>query len=858
MPGTHFSVEVRPILPQRLSRLNELANDLYYTWGGRGVRILFRLLDAETWESCHHNPKVFLRRVPQRKLDAAVRDPILLAEYRRVLSAYDTSLEDRPSSQIDKYLDLEQDLVAYFSAEYGFHESVPIYAGGLGILAADYCKAMSKLWVPFVGVGLLYHTGYFTQRILNGGEQVADYPYIDAANLPVTPALAANGEEVHVRVDLPSGEVKLRVWEAKAGHLKLYLLDSDLPTNALKDRSITYQLYGGDANTRVQQEIVLGIGGVRALRALGLKPTVWHINEGHAAFLVLERCLEYVSQGMDFDTALELVAANTVFTTHTPVPAGHDIFDFPLMGAYFAGLMARLGISESRFLALGANPRNPYGFNMTALALRGSRFHNGVSRIHGGVAAQMEAYVWPQVPAEENPIGYTTNGTDVETFLGHAWVALFDMYMGGGWRARLTDKNFWQEFIDGIPNHVYLSTRQVLKAEMLEDACRRAKIQYRRAGYPDSVVGHITRFLTPHNLNTLVVGFARRFATYKRATLLFRDLDRLARLVDDPQRPVLFIFAGKAHPDDHPGQQLLKDIYQISMRPEFQGKIIVLEDYSLDMARRLMPGVDVWLNVPEYPKEACGTSGMKAAINGAVNLSVLDGWWGEAYDGENGWAITPHPELDPQTRDWQESIELLSILEHQVIPLFYDRNAQGEPDAWARKSRASMKSILPRFNSIRMAMDYLQAYYGPAKTQGTLLMQDQAAGAKALARWKKKIAEGWPGVRIRLAEPPPKAVNTGEPLPITVAVYLNGLAPEDVIAECVLGKETELLDFLPTEAVQFTPIGGGAQGETLFHGNLCSPELCLLTGGLEHYKIRVFPYHPLLSHRFECGCMLWL
>jgi starch phosphorylase len=525
---------------------------------------------------------------------------------------------------------------------------------------------------------------------------------------------------------------------------------------------------------------------------------------------------------------------------------------------YLGGLMARLGVSESRVLGLGANPRNSNSFNMTALALRGSRFHNGVSRIHGEVASQVEAYVWPQVPADENPIGYITNGVDVDTFLGHAWVALFDMYMGGGWRAKPADKNFWQGFIDGIPNHVYISTRQILKAEMLEDVRRRAGIQYRRAGYAESVVNHITRFLTPHNLNTLVIGFARRFATYKRATLLFRDLGRLDRLVNDPERPVLFIFAGKAHPSDWPGQQLIKDIYQISLRPEFQGKIIMLEDYSLDMARRLLPGVDVWLNTPEYPKEACGTSGMKAAINGAINLSVLDGWWGEAYDGENGLAISPHPELDPQTRDQVESLELLNLLEHQVIPLYYTRDEQGEPDAWVRKSKASMKSILPRFNSVRMVMDYVRTYYRPAATQGRRLKQDHVAGARDLARWKKKIAEGWHGVRIRLAELPIKAVNAGEPLPITVAVYLNGLGADDVIVECVLGEETELSDFVPSGSVQFAPIDRNGEGETLFHGDLCSPELCLLTEGLEHYKVRVFPYHPLLNHRFECGYMIWL
>ena len=875
MPGTRFSVEIRPVLPQRLKRLDELANDLYFSWDRR-VRRLFRHLNPDCWGNCSHNPKLFLRRISQRQLDAAVHDPVFLEEYRSVLSAYDTYLEERPASGIEEFLDPERDLIAYFCAEYGFDECVPIYAGGLGILAADHCKAMSKLWVPFVAVGLLYHQGYFTQRILDDGQQVADRPYIDPADLPITPALDANGGEVRVRVELAGRVVEIRVWEAKAGHIKLYLLDADLPENAPQDRGITYQLYGGD---RIQQEIVLGIGGVRALRALGLEPTVWHINEGHAAFLILERCLEQVKLGLDFDAALELVAGNTVFTTHTPVPAGHDVYGQAQMSTYFGDLIAKLEVSESRFLGLGAGERNPHGFNMTALALRGSRFHNGVSRIHGEVASLMEAYIWPQVPAEENPIGHVTNGVDVDTFLGRSWVALFDMYKGVGWRVKPADTAFWHEFIDSIPNHVYLSVRKLLKAEMLEDAHHRFTVQLRRAGYTEHRVGQLAAHLTPHNLDTLVIGFARRFATYKRAALLLKDLERLARLVNDPERPVTFIFAGKAHPDDGPGQQVIRDIFQISMRPEFQGRIIVLEDYNLSMTRRLLPGIDILLNTPEYPKEACGTSGMKAGLNGTINLSVLDGWWGEAYDGENGWAIVPHPELDPSTRDQLESQQLLDMLEHEVIPSFYARDAHGEPEAWVRKSKASMKSVLPRFNSVRMITDYLQGSYGPARNQGRLLAENGAAEARALAQWKRKIAAAWPGVRIRLVHTPARVLGSEEPLPVAVAVFLNGLDPDDVVVEFLLGKQTDLSDFCPTDSVQFVYAlsneqgeataaswmipaenvhARNEQGEATFVGEIFSPAGGASPEGLELYKIRAYPCHPMLTHRFECGCMLWL
>ncbi|MGD2112342.1 MAG: alpha-glucan family phosphorylase, partial [Gammaproteobacteria bacterium] len=415
-PGTRYSIEIQAVLPERFARLAELANDLYYSWS-RSVRALFRHLDLESWDASGHNPKVFLRRIRQERIDRAVQDPILLTEYRHVLSTYDTYLEEKPTTSIKDYLDRERDLVAYFSAEYGFHESMPIYAGGLGILAADYCKAMSNLWVPFVGVGILYREGYFRQRIGCDGTQFAESACSDPCDLPVGPALGSDGSEIRVQVKLAGRQVQLKVWQVRAGHIRLYLLDSDIPENSSEDRPLTAQLYGGGHEMRIQQEIILGMGGVRALRAIGLQPTVWHVNEGHAAFLILERCLEHVGSGMDFETALELVAAGTAFTTHTPVPAGHDVFTREVMHKYFKGRIRKLGITEQRFMELGAGPRNPDSFSMTSLAMRGSRFRNGVSRIHGGVAAEMESYIWPGIEVSENAVGYITNGADVDTYL---------------------------------------------------------------------------------------------------------------------------------------------------------------------------------------------------------------------------------------------------------------------------------------------------------------------------------------------------------------------------------------------------------------------------------------------------------
>ncbi len=855
--GTRFTVEIQASLPKRFERLGELGNDLYYSWN-RSVRRLFRHLDPECWNACNHNPRVFLRRLRQDRINHAAEDPILLTEYRQTLSGYDTYMEQMPATRIEHFIDPKTDLVAYFSAEYGFHESMPIYAGGLGILAADYCKAMSNLWVPFVGIGILYRHGYFNQRLDCNGNQIADYRRSDPCDLPVNPARDSNGEEVQVRVDLPGRSLVLRVWEARAGHIRLLLLDSDVEVNSPADRDLTGQLYGGNRETRIQQEIILGIGGVRALRALHLQPTVWHINEGHAAFQILERCREQIVNGLDFPAALETVAAATAFTTHTPVPAGHDVFDHGMMRHYFGRTPHELGISEAQFLALGANPRDPSTFCSTSLAVRGSRFRNGVSQIHGGIAAEMESYAWPEIQVAENPMGYITNGADVDSYLAGSWVALFEMYMGGGWRAKLTDTAFWDSFIDQIPDHVFLSVRQLLKAAAINEIRQRALIQYERCARTKSLSSRLTANLTARNINSLLIGFARRFATYKRAGLVFRDLERLARLVNDPERPVTLVFAGKAHPSDQPGQALLRRIYEISLLPEFQGRIILLENYNLSMTRDFLPGVDVWLNTPEYPMEACGTSGMKAAINGAINLSVTDGWWAEAWNGENGWAITPHPEFDHETREQLEAAELMNILEYQVIPAYYTHNGEGYSDEWLRIARASMKTILPRFNTIRMATDYLSQSYAPAAREGRLLGANAAQGARELAAWKQQVARAWPGVHGHLVTPVPPSIRAGQALSFEVALQLDSLQPEDIVVECVLGRIDADENFETTHKQLFYLAGTGTDGATLFRCDLFDMDNACSAGGLQQFKIRYYPCHHLLSHPLECGLMRWL
>ena len=850
--ATCYRFEVRPQIPARLARLEELANDLYYSWSSQ-VRSLFIYLDRDLWHECGHNPKLFLRRVAYTTLDAAENDHVFMEAYNRALSEYDTYMTEPPPRADAKRLDPRRDLVGYFCFEFGLHESMPIYSGGLGILAGDHCKAASDLGVPLVGVGLLYRTGYFNQRIDRHGRQIVDFTPADFSHLPITPTLDDSGKELRISIDVDGHPVALRIWRARAGRITLLLLDSDLEENRETDRSITRALYGGDAGTRIVQAMVLGIGGVRALRALGLSPTVWHINEGHAAFQILERCREQVSADRDFSTALELVAASTIFTTHTPVPAGHDIFSHELIERNFSPWLSDLGLTMEDFMGLGATPTAQGGFNMTALALRGSRFHNGVSAIHGRVASAMEAYAWPEIPAPENPLGHVTNGVHVPTILSSRWQALFDMQFSGQWRNRLLDNAYWER-LESIPDLTYWSTRQTLKSEMLDYLRGRVIRQLKRNEYSQVEIERLTRFLNPANSDTLILGFARRFATYKRAMLLFQDLPRLKRLVTDAERPVLLLFAGKAHPNDVPGQQLIQHIHEISMQHDFQGRLLLLEDYNLALARWLVAGVDVWLNTPEYPLEASGTSGQKAAINGVINLSVLDGWWGEAYRGDNGWAITPGTHYDSAAeRDEEEGHVLLDILEEQVIPLYYKRNGHGFSEQWIARSKASMKTVIPRFNAGRMLRDYELSYYLPASAHGAAMAAEDGALARELADWKQQVRRHWPELRIRRFDTPVDQVEAGATLVIRVGIQAGPIAADSLRVECLLGPCSPTDEFTPKQRLPLTITDRGKDGEHVFELKLEAN-----MSGLQCYKIRVYPKHPALAHPFEMGCMRWL
>jgi starch phosphorylase len=853
MAGTLFQLEVNPKLPARLARLDEIANNLWYSWD-RPTRTLFARLGQKLWGAVGHSPKAFLKRVDQHRLDEAAADPVFLGALAHVLSAYDT-YHDSPRREYGPQLP-DDTLVAYFCAEFGFHESLPIYSGGLGILAGDHCKTASDMNLPFVGVGLLYRQGYFLQSIDSEGKQHALYNDTDFDDLPVTPVRRADGSDLKVGVRLPGREVRVKVWSTRVGHITLYLLDTDLEENTPHDRDITHQLYGGDRTMRLEQEIILGMGGVRALQEIGLKPTVWHINEGHAAFLILERMRSLVGSGMPFSAALETVSSNTVFTTHTPVPAGHDHFADDTIRRYFEECCHDMGCEVGHLLELGRIDGDA-DFNMTALAIRGSRFQNGVSRIHGDVSADICRSMWPQIEAAENPMGYVTNGVHVPTFLSDHWHDTFDRVLGPAWRQRLTDPLIWSE-IRAIPDHTFWSIRQSIKAQMLHLVRHRVTQQHVRNQSSQSHIDRLLQHANPENPNVLTIGFARRFATYKRAALLFADLERLRRLICNPERPVLFIFAGKAHPADQPGQALIRRIHEVASMPEFEGHFLLVEGYDLRLARRLVSGVDVWLNNPIYPLEASGTSGMKAAINGVLNLSVLDGWWGEGYQhdehGENGWAIKPASSIhDQDRRDREEGRSLYELLQDRVIPLFYERGPMGYPPGWVKMAKNSIATITPRFNSQRMVGEYLNKFYSPADHQWRRKSADNFAAARTLADWKDKVRHTWPRVSLRRLDNPAKRIPYGKSLRFEVGVQLDNLAPEDVTVEMLMARPSAKAKSKPARSLFLEYQGPGQNGESIY-GIELTPDVC----GKIDYRLRAYPHHELLTHPFEMGMMLWL
>jgi len=847
-------IEISPVIPEAISRLPELAGNLSFSWH-RPTRALFEDLDPQLWQQTSGNPRLMLRCIDQETLERAARDEAYLLRYRESIAVFDSYLAQPAGGQ-------EEPLVAYFCAEYGFHESFPIYSGGLGILAGDHCKSASDERLNFIAVGLLYRQGYFTQSVDSDGVQHALYRDADPRDLPVEPVMDANGQWLKVSVPIANRDVNAKVWRAQVGRVWVYLLDTNCPENSAEDRDITFRLYGGDQRVRIRQEMVLGIGGARALRALGLTPAVWHINEGHAAFLILERLREQLARGLSFDAGLELVASQSVFTTHTPVAAGHDAFPDELFLEHFAGLARSMGLQPEQLLTLGRSAHEPGRFNMTRLALNGTRRVNGVSRIHGAVSSQLCADHWPEIPPDENPIGYVTNGVHVPTFLAPVWGRFLDEHLPE-WRDRLSDHDYWAR-VEQVRDETFWAVAQDAKSRMLHGVAERLHREYRRKGLSSVQLRHITRQLDPRDPDILTIGFARRFATYKRASLIMRDRARLARLVSQADRPVLFLFAGKAHPADHPGQQVLREIKQLMLQPEFAGRVVFLEDYDIQLARWLVTGVDVWLNNPIAPLEASGTSGIKAAINGRLNLSILDGWWAEAYDGDNGWGIPGADVQDERRRDELDSGTILDAIEEEVMPLYYARGSRGLSNEWVRRCKHAMRSVVPRFNMRRTVRDYVAGMYRPAALQGERLAADGGAAAEQLAAWKQRVTAAWDKVQLRLMPDLPREGAVSAPLTVKALVDLGGLDPTDVRVEFKARRQLPEAVFEHAPLCSFghgLPIGQWreqlrytgertADGAALFEMSAVAP-------GAGQYmpELRVYPHHELLTHPLEMGLM---
>jgi starch phosphorylase len=699
-------------LPRRLRRLADLAYNLWWTWNHDAERA-FRWLDDVLWEAVDHNPVVFLRQINRRKLSDATRNRTYLATYDRAIQAYDEYISPAASTwYASQHPGRMNQPIAYFSTEFGLHESLPIYAGGLGILSGDHLKEASDLGLPLVAIGFLYTQGYFKQRITEDGWQEAQYTALSFDNMPVYPVNQLDGQLLTVSVELAGRIVHSRLWRIQVGRVPLFLLDTNIPSNQPADRALTAQLYISDLDARISQEIILGIGGVRALRALGYNPSAWHMNEGHSAFQVLERVRELVAAGRPFEDAAGRVRSSTIFTTHTPVPAGHDEFPLWLVDKYFSNFWPQLGLERQDFLDLALN-RQPWGetFSMAILAMRMADERNGVSELHGATARRMWSFLWPDRPVEEIPIGHITNGIHTSTWLARRMKLLFDQYLGEDWIEHQDEPEIW-EAIDHIPDEALWAVRRHLKRKLVAFTRERAR-RFWRPGkvHPVQVIASGV-LLDPY---ALTIGFARRFATYKRAALILSQPERLLDLVNREGRPVQVVFAGKAHPADEPGKQLIQEVYRQVKRAEFGGRLVFIEDYDMSLARFLLQGVDVWLNTPRRPNEASGTSGQKAALNGVLNLSVLDGWWPEGFNGHNGWAIGDGIERDdPQAQDQADAESLYRLLEDEIIPLYYDeRSTDGLPGEWLGRIKESISTLAPRFSMRRMVKEYIDTMYLP-------------------------------------------------------------------------------------------------------------------------------------------------
>jgi starch phosphorylase len=838
--------KVVPRFPERLLPLKKMAYNIMFSWTSE-IRDIFQRVDPKLWTESNHNPVKLMSHVDQKRLDELANDLGFVSELEEANHRFDMYMNAPP-------LDSGKTCVAYFSAEFGLTTCLPIYSGGLGILAGDHLKSASDLNIPLVGVGLLYQTGYFQQYLNNDGWQMENYVPNDYDAMPVTQVLDKDGNQVKVYVRFKDRSCAVAVWRIMAGRIPLYVLDTDLGENPPDLRGTTSALYGGDKENRIRQEIVLGIGGLRALKAMGITPTVIHMNEGHSAFSALER-INTLRQdhGLTFDAAKELVQASTIFTTHTPVPAGNDTFAPDLARGYFEDYAKELGISWPVLLGYGrVNPRDdsePFG--VTPLSLRLSAHANGVSKLHGLVSRHMWQAIWPRTPVEDTPIDSVTNGIHVSTWASREISRLYTRYLGQDWKE------------DPDPFHIWKHVNQIPLSELWRAHChcrerlvafsRRAFMkQLKRQGAPADLVQGAMEILSP---DTLTIGFARRFATYKRATLLFSDPDRLAKILNDPQRPVQIIIAGKAHPADNDGKAFIKSIIHFSREERFHNRILFLENYNIHLASLLSAGCDVWLNNPRRPLEACGTSGMKALANGVLNLSVLDGWWDEGYGPDYGWAIG-NGEVDPnqELQDLTESQALYNLLEHQVVPKFYGRTSDGIPVDWCEMMRNSIRDLMPRFSSHRMVKDYYDRFYTKSSDRWHSLSAQGFQAATEQAAWCNKLRTSWNDIAVTELKSDASGHEklVGQSLLISATVKLGGLIPDDVTVEAYYGTMDHQGEFADRETLTLRPVKECGQGAFLYEGNIS----CVKTGRFG-FTARVMPSREKLGNPLSLGLVAW-
>ena len=846
-------ITVNPQLPKRIEKLGEIANNLWWSWNTEFLK-LFKIIDIDLWETVQKNPVKFLRLVSQEKLEQAINNGAFLAAYDDVVEKFENYMNSKNTWFSKNYPNNENDLIAYFSAEYGLDHILSIYSGGLGILSGDHLKSASDLGLPLVAVGLLDKNGYFHQKINGYGQQETEYVRTDINMMPVQPVKDADGKDLIIYLKFPKRRLYLKVWQINVGRVKLYMMDSDIEENNEEYRNLTTTLYGGDQEMRISQEIILGMGGVRLLKALGLKPTVYHMNEGHSSFLTFELIKNTIKEKeLSFEMAKDIVSCQTVFTTHTPVPAGNDIFSVNLIEKYFKDYWNRFGITKEEFLELGMkpNPEEGSGFNMGILALKIAGKKNGVSKLHGSVSRELFAEVWPEISPDESPITHVTNGIHTCSWLAPNLKKLYNDYLTPYWQDNIYKDETWEN-IQNIPDEKLWNEHMKRKEKLIEVAKNNVTTRLRRCGYHYNEINSITSGLNP---NTLTIGFARRFATYKRGTLLFRDLERITQILNNSERPVQILMAGKAHPRDKEGQDLIKYIHELSMKPQFKGKLFLLENYNMELSRYLISGVDVWLNTPRRPMEASGTSGEKASVNGVINFSVLDGWWAEGYNQENGWAIGTSKEYDNHDiQDNEDSNSIYSTLEHKIIPMYYDKNENGLSPRWIQYMKNSIISTGGKYSTARMVVDYTKKLYMPLANNYNKFYTDLTAVGE-YNEWKRNLYRNWKDIVIKEENNYNNiSVDAGKTLEVRCEVELPNIDVENVEVQVYYGriKENgivEKIDVIPMILVNEDEDNRKYNYEA---------EIKLVTGGNYGYTFRIMPKHEMLLDPENLNLVKWI